>query len=184
MINQPKRSVRQASVKSPQSNSRKTVRTNSRHRTEHQNRAEDQKRTEDQERADFAGQIAAIRRSQAVIEFSLDGSILTANDNFLRAMGYTLAEVQGKHHSMFVDEAYRQSAEYRDFWASLGRGEYLAGEYRRIGKGGREVWIQGAYNPILDLNGRACKVVKYASDVTDQVNMRGNLRAILDQVTE
>src|SRR5580698_4088133 len=94
--------------------------------------------------ADYAGQIAAIGRSQAVIEFQLDGTILSANDNFLRAMGYTLDEVQGKHHGMFIDEAHRHSHEYKEFWAKLGRGEYHAGEYKRLAKGGREVWLQAS----------------------------------------
>jgi methyl-accepting chemotaxis protein len=137
-----------------------------------------------QRNADFAGQIAAISRSQAVIEFQLDGTIVKANDNFLRPMGYTLAEVQGKHHGIFVDDAYRKSAEYREFWAKLGRGECLAGEYKRVAKDGSEVWIQGAYNPILDHNDRPFKVVKYATDVTDQVKMRTNLRALLEQVAD
>lgn len=117
---------------------------------------------------DMRGQIAAINKSQAVIEFGLDGTILTANDNFLGALGYTLSEVRGKHHSLFVDPAYRQSAEYRAFWAKLGRGEYEAGVYKRLGKGGKEVWIQATYNPILDSNGRPFKVVKFATDVTEQ----------------
>ena len=134
--------------------------------------------------ADYRGQIAAISKSQAVIEFQLDGTILTANDNFLKAMGYTLEEVKGRLHGMFVDDAYRQSSEYREFWAKLGRGEYQAGEYRRLGKGGREVWIQGAYNPILDLNSRPFKVVKYATDVTDEVKMRGALKTLLKRVTQ
>jgi methyl-accepting chemotaxis protein len=134
--------------------------------------------------ADYRGQIAAIGKSQAVIEFQLDGTILTANDKFLNAMGYTLEEVKGRHHGMFVDDAYRQSSEYREFWAKLGRGEYQVGEYRRVGKGGREVWIQGAYNPILDINGRPFKVVKYATDVTDQVKLRGALQTLLKQVTQ
>jgi methyl-accepting chemotaxis protein len=118
--------------------------------------------------ADYAGQIAAISKSQAVIEFKMDGTIIAANDNFLSAMGYTLEEVRGKHHSMFVEEAYRQSPEYREFWAKLNRGEYVAGEFKRIGKGGREVWIQASYNPILGLDGKPFKVVKYATDVTQQ----------------
>jgi methyl-accepting chemotaxis protein len=117
---------------------------------------------------DYAGQIAAISRSQAVIEFNMDGTIIRANDNFLSAMGYTLDEVKGKHHSMFVDEATRTSPAYREFWASLNRGDYQTGEYRRLGKSGREVWIQASYNPILDSNGKPFKVVKYASDVTKQ----------------
>jgi methyl-accepting chemotaxis protein len=118
--------------------------------------------------ADYQGQIAAIGKAQAVIEFKMDGTVVTANDNFLNALGYTLDEVKGKHHSLFVDEAYRQSPEYADFWARLRRGEYQAAVYKRIGKGGREVWIQASYNPILDLNGKPCKVVKYATDITEQ----------------
>jgi methyl-accepting chemotaxis protein len=119
--------------------------------------------------ADYAGQVAAIGKSQAVIEFKMDGTILTANDNFLSVLGYTLDEVKGCHHSIFVAEAYRQSAEYKEFWAKLNRGEYVADEFKRIGKGGRETWIQASYNPILDLNGRPFKVVKFATDVTRRV---------------
>ena len=118
--------------------------------------------------ADYAGQIAAINKSQAVIEFNMDGTILTANENFLKVLGYTLEEVRGRHHSMFVDESFRQSAEYRGFWDALNRGEYQAAEYKRIGKGGKEVWIQASYNPILDLNGKPFKVVKFATDMTEQ----------------
>ena len=119
--------------------------------------------------ADMAGQIAAIGKSQAVIEFNMDGTILTANQNFLGAVGYSLGEIQGKHHRMFVDPADRDGAEYRDFWANLNRGLYQAAEYRRIGKGGKAIWIQASYNPILDLNGKPFKVVKYATDITAQV---------------
>jgi methyl-accepting chemotaxis protein len=127
--------------------------------------------------SDLAGQIEAIGKSQAVIEFKLDGTIIHANQNFLGALGYTLGEITGKHHSMFVDRAERESAAYRDFWAALNRGEFQAGEYKRIGKGGKDVWIQASYNPILDLNGKPFKVVKYASDVTKQVLVRmGNER--------
>jgi methyl-accepting chemotaxis protein len=118
--------------------------------------------------ADYAGQIGAIGKSQAVIEFKMDGTIVTANDNFLRVLGYTLDEVKGRHHSMFVDEAYRNSADYREFWAKLNRGEFVADEFKRVGKGGKEAWIQASYNPILDLNGKPFKVVKYASDLTPQ----------------
>ena len=116
--------------------------------------------------ADWSGQLDAIRKAQAVIEFSLDGKVLTANDNFLNTLGYSLAEIQGKHHSLFVDSAYQASPEYRIFWDKLGRGEYDAGQYKRIGKGGKEVWIQASYNPIMDLNGKPFKVVKYATDIT------------------
>ncbi len=116
--------------------------------------------------ADYQGQIAAVKKSQAVIEFRMDGTILEANDNFLSAVGYSLAEIQGRHHSLFVDEAYARSAEYKEFWAKLNRGEYQAAEYKRFGKGAREIWIQASYNPILDLNGKPVKVVKYATDIT------------------
>lgn len=132
--------------------------------------------------ADYKGQIAAISRSQAVIEFNLDGTIIDANDNFLNVMGYSLQEVQGKHHSLFVDKAYRESAEYKAFWDNLGRGEFEAGIYKRFGKGGKEVWIQSSYNPIFDMNGKPFKVVKYASDITRQkleyANFHGQVSAI------
>ena len=119
--------------------------------------------------ADFDGQLRAVGKAQAVIEFTLDGKILTANDNFLNALGYSLEEIKGKHHGLFVEPSYRDSDDYRLFWDKLGRGEYDAGQYKRIGKGGKEVWIQATYNPILDMNGKPFKVVKYASDVTAQV---------------
>jgi len=127
--------------------------------------------------ADLAGQIEAIGKAQAVIEFNMDGTIITANANFLGALGYSLAEIKGHHHSMFVDPAERDSAAYREFWAALNRGQYQAAEYKRIGKGGKEVYIQASYNPILDLNGKPFKVVKYATDTTKQVLVRmGNER--------
>ncbi|UFZ05375.1 PAS domain-containing methyl-accepting chemotaxis protein [Bradyrhizobium ontarionense] len=135
--------------------------------------------------ADLAGQIDAISKSQAVIEFNMDGTIITANDNFLHALGYSLAEIKGKHHSMLVDPSERNSGDYREFWASLNRGQYQAAEYKRIGKGGKEVYIQASYNPILDLNGKPFKVVKYATDVTRQVLVRmGNerVRAMMETV--
>jgi methyl-accepting chemotaxis protein len=135
--------------------------------------------------ANLAGQIAAIGKSQAVIEFNMDGTIITANENFLGALGYTLEEVRGRHHSMFVEESERDSAGYREFWAKLNRGEYQAAEYKRVGKGGKEVWIQASYNPILDLNNKPYKVVKYATDVTRQVLVRmGNerVRSMMESV--
>ncbi|WP_295844152.1 PAS domain-containing methyl-accepting chemotaxis protein [Tardiphaga sp.] len=122
--------------------------------------------------ADSNGQMAAIRKSQAVIEFSMDGTIMTANPNFLDAVGYTLDEIKGRHHSIFVDPSEQTSAAYGEFWASLNHGAYQAGEFRRIGKGGRQVWIQASYNPIFDLNGKPFKVVKYATDMTPQVMAR------------
>jgi methyl-accepting chemotaxis protein len=134
------------------------------------------------EQADVKGQIAAIRKSLAVVSFDLDGTVQHANDNFLRLMGYSLAEVKGRHHGMFVDETYRQSSEYKEFWARLGRGEFQVGEFKRIGKNGKDIWIQGSYNPIIDEKGRPFKVVKYASDITEQVKMRRGLQAVMEQV--
>jgi methyl-accepting chemotaxis protein len=131
--------------------------------------------------ADREGQIAAIRKSQAVIEFTLDGIILDANANFLATIGYTLDEIKGQHHAMLVEPAYRDSAEYAAFWASLKRGEYQAAQYRRRAKGGREVWIQASYNPILDASGRPYKVVKFATDITDQMTLLDRLRHMIDE---
>jgi len=116
--------------------------------------------------ADSNGQIEAIRRAQAVIEFQLDGTIVTANDNFLNTMGYGLDEIQGKHHSIFVDPEFSRGAEYKEFWDALCRGEYRSDEYLRLGKGGREIWIQASYSAILDVDGNPTKVVKYATDIT------------------
>lgn len=135
--------------------------------------------------AEFASQIEAIGKSQAVIEFDMDGTIITANNNFLTTMGYSLDEIRGKHHSLFIEPSERDSVSYREFWASLNRGQYQATEYKRIGKGGREVYIQASYNPILDLNGQPFKVVKYASDTTRQVLVRiGNerIRSMMESV--
>ena len=142
--------------------------------------------TEQKQRtADFESQLSAIRRVMAVIEFSLDGRILSANDNFLEAMGYRLEEVQGQHHSMFAEPAYRNSPEYKAFWEKLGRGEYEAGQFKRIGKGGREIWIQASYNPIFDANGRPYKVVKYATDITENIRKAtANMRSIIDRASE
>jgi methyl-accepting chemotaxis protein len=125
--------------------------------------------------AEFEGQLAAISKAQAIIEFKLDGTILTANDNFLKTLGYSLDEVKGKHHRLFVDPAYGESAEYRLFWDRLSRGQYDARLYKRIGKGGREIWIQASYNPIFDPSGKPYKVVKYATDVTEQVRTKDAL---------
>ena len=117
---------------------------------------------------DLRGQVAALNKSLAVIEFSLDGHIIRANDNFLKTIGYSLDEVKGKHHSMFVEKAERNGSEYSQFWNSLRRGEFRQAEYKRIGKLGKEIWIQASYNPILDREGRPFKVIKYATDVTEQ----------------
>ncbi|MEX1665233.1 methyl-accepting chemotaxis protein [Zhongshania arctica] len=118
--------------------------------------------------ADFRGQIEGISASQAVIQFKTDGQIISANDNFLKALGYRADEVIGKRHSMFVEQKYGQSEEYRRFWAALAAGEAQTGEFRRIRKDGGDVWIQASYTPIKDIKGKVFKVVKYASDVTAQ----------------
>ncbi|MGL5166092.1 MAG: methyl-accepting chemotaxis protein [Afipia sp.] len=133
--------------------------------------------------ADYEGQIAAIQKSQAVIEFNLDGTVITANDNFLKTLGYRLDEIQGKHHGMFVEPKERDSAAYRDFWDSLRRGDYQADEYKRVGKGGKPVWIQASYNPIRGADGKLAKVVKFATDTTAQVEdriRRGELQKSID----
>src|SRR4051812_41087973 len=108
--------------------------------------------------------LTAIDKTQAVIEFNLDGTIITANENFLTAMGYTLAEIQGQHHRMFVEPAHRESAEYRAFWQRLNSGQPMSAQYKRIGKGGKEVWIEASYNPLLDRHGKPFRVIKYATD--------------------
>ena len=132
--------------------------------------------------AEFEGRVQAIGRAQAVIEFDLNGTVLDANANFLNLMGYTLDEVKGQHHRMFVEEDEARSATYRAFWQKLGRGEFDKGEYKRVGKGGKECWIQATYNPILDLNGNPVKVVKYAMDVTASkmrnAEFEGKVRAV------
>ena len=123
--------------------------------------------TEEQHRtAEFEGKVAAISRSQAVIEFTLDGTILTANQNFLDTTGYALDEIVGHHHRMFVDPSEASGAAYSLFWERLARGEFQGGEYKRIAKDGHDVWLQATYNPILDAEGRPAKVIKFAIDVT------------------
>jgi methyl-accepting chemotaxis protein len=124
-----------------------------------------------------AGQIEALRRSQATIEFDLDGKIITANENFLKTLGYTLDEIRGKHHSMFVEPAFAASAEYKEFWTKLRNGEFQAAQYKRLGKGGREVWIEASYNPIMDAKGRPYKVVKFATDLSPR---KAQTRALAD----
>jgi len=133
--------------------------------------------------ADCEGQIAAIQKSQAVIEFNLDGTIITANENFLATLGYRLDEIEGKHHSMFVEPDYRNSAEYRQFWEALRQGNYQAAEYKRVAKGGKAIWIQASYNPIRGADGKLVKVVKFATDTTAQVEdriRRGEVQKSID----
>ena len=122
--------------------------------------------------AEFEGKVRAIERAQAVIEFELDGTVITANENFLHIFGYNLDEIVGKHHRIFCDPGYAESPEYTQFWQKLGRGEYDADEFKRINKDGAEVWLQASYNPIFDMEGRPLKVVKFASDITAEVQKR------------
>ena len=119
--------------------------------------------------ADVMGQVSAINRSQGIIHFDMEGAILDANENFLHVLGYRMEEIRGRHHRCLVDADYADTPDYRRLWDALRDGTYQAGVFRRIGKGGREVWIQASYNPILDMNGRPFKVVKYAADVTDRM---------------
>lgn len=125
---------------------------------------------------DTEGRLAALDRSQAVIEFALDGTILDANANFLNAMGYARDEVVGRHHRMFVEPAEADSGVYRAFWDKLNRGEHDQGRYKRLAKGGREIWIQASYNPVLDRAGRPIKVVKFATDITGQMKLEAEAR--------
>lgn len=120
--------------------------------------------------AEFEGKLEALSKSQAIIEFNLDGTIITANENFLGALGYDLGEVRGRHHSMFVAPTYRNSDEYKTFWETLRHGIFQAAQYKRIGKGGKEVWIEASYNPIFDMNGKPFKVVKFATNITNTVD--------------
>jgi methyl-accepting chemotaxis protein len=122
--------------------------------------------------AEYQSKIKAIERSQAVIEFGLDGIVIAANENFLKIFGYRLEEVVGQHHRIFCDAGYAESPEYAQFWQKLGRGEYDAGEFKRIGKDGSDIWLQASYNPILDIEGKPIKVVKFSSDITLEVQKR------------
>ena len=134
--------------------------------------------------ADFAGQLASIGKSQAVVEFDLDGTVRKINDNFARVMGYTQADVVGRHHSMFVDSSQAGTADYRAFWTRLGNGEAEQGTFKRIAKGGREVWLQSSYNPIADANGKPFKVVKYATEVTSAMQAQRELQNAVAQTQE
>lgn len=127
---------------------------------------------ERQRNAAFEAKLQAISRVQAVIEFAPTGEIIDANENFLLLLGYTLEEIKGRHHRMFIDEASAQSEEYREFWAKLNAGEFVAAEFRRMGKRKREVWIQASYNPIFGFDGKVTSIVKFATDIT------GRIRAI------
>jgi len=125
----------------------------------------------------------AIDRSQATITFKLDGTITDANSAFLSTMGYRREEIIGRHHSMFVDRAYAASSDYQRFWQRLRNGEFQAGEFERIGKGGRRVWIKASYNPVFDLAGNPEKIVKYASDITASKQIAAETREVAHEVT-
>lgn len=134
------------------------------------------------EYADLLGQSKAIRRSLATIEFALDGTILSANENFLKVAGYRLDEIIGKPHSLFVEPAFAASPDYAEFWGKLRRGEFHIGKFQRVGKGGKPFWIEATYNPILDLDGKPYKVVKFATDISNQIELLGILRRNLDAI--
>ncbi|WP_279358872.1 methyl-accepting chemotaxis protein [Methylobacterium indicum] len=130
---------------------------------------------------DYSSQIAAIGRSQAAVEFLPDGTLITANQNFLTLMGYGLDEIRGKNHAIFVDPETRASGDYAEFWERLRRGEYQAAQFRRITRDGRPVWIEGSYNPVPDQHGRIAKIVKFASDVTAEVKRLTELKVLIDE---
>ncbi len=134
--------------------------------------------------ANNAGQLAALDKVMGVIEFDLKGNITKVNENFAKVTGYTEDEIVGNHHSMFADEAYKASAEYKQFWFDLADGKADAGQYKRIGKGGKEVWLEASYNPILDLEGKPFKVVKFATDITEQHQQARTLEAAVEETQE
>ncbi|MCA9471540.1 MAG: methyl-accepting chemotaxis protein [Nitrospirales bacterium] len=129
---------------------------------------------------EFEGKMAAISKAEMIIEFQLDGTIITANENFCQTMGYSLEEIKGQHHSMFADPEEAKSPAYHAFWAKLNRGEFDAGVYRRLGRGGKEVWLQASYNPILDANNKPYKVVKFASDITGQKKAQVEVERLIE----
>ena len=125
---------------------------------------------------EFEGKVSAMDKAQAVIEFNMEGEVLQANENFLSVMGYALSDIQGEHHRNFCEDDYASSAEYKRFWQKLNRGEFDSGRYKRIGNNGKVIWIQATYNPILDLNGKPYKVIKFAIDITEQVRMETSIK--------
>ncbi|WP_028104551.1 methyl-accepting chemotaxis protein [Pseudoduganella violaceinigra] len=126
--------------------------------------------------AEYEGKVSAMDKAQAVIEFDMSGHVLAANSNFLDAMGYTLDDIKGEHHRMFCETEYAASVDYKRFWQKLNRGEFDSGRYKRVGNGGKTIWIQATYNPILDMNGTPFKIVKFASDITEQVLMEQGIK--------
>jgi methyl-accepting chemotaxis protein len=127
--------------------------------------------------AEYEGKVSAIGKAQAIIEFDMGGHVIDANENFLKVVGYELDDIRGEHHRVFCEDDYAASAEYRKFWQKLNRGEFDTGRYRRMGNHGKAIWLQATYNPILDVNGRPYKVVKFAVDITEQVNMEASIAA-------
>jgi methyl-accepting chemotaxis protein len=132
--------------------------------------------------ADFSGQIAAISKVMGVIEFDLKGNILAVNDNFAAVTGYSAQQIIGNHHSMFVGSAYKNSPEYKQFWENLGRGQPDSGQYQRVGKGGKDIWLQATYNPIFDMDGKPFKVVKYATDISAKIKETHAMKQAVDDV--
>lgn len=129
---------------------------------------------------DYAAVNAALDRSMAMVEFSPEGILINANDRFCQAMGYTLDELQGRHHRIFLEPAYRDSKDYENFWAQLRGGRLVTGQFKRIGKSGNTVWIEGTYNPVLDDSGKLVKIVKLAMDTTKQVKLLADLATLID----
>jgi len=124
--------------------------------------------------------VDAIRHSMAVIEFTLDGHILEANQNFLKTVGYSLEDIKGRHHSMFCEDSYSNSREYKDFWQGLRNGSFVSGEFKRLDSGGKTLWLEASYNPVRDKEGKVVKVVKFASDVTEKLNKSKETQDIVD----
>ena len=133
---------------------------------------------------DMDAMFTALNKSQAIIQFKTDGTILDANQAFLDAMGYQIDEIRGKHHRMFVDPTFANSKEYQDFWDALGRGEFQSAEYKRLGKGGIEVWIQATYNPIFSKSGEVIKIVKFASDITARILQKASYQGQIDAMNK
>jgi methyl-accepting chemotaxis protein len=134
--------------------------------------------------SDNKGKLEAISKSQAIIEFNLDGTILTANANFLKTVGYSLEEIKGKHHRIFVDPREHDSPDYKALWAALSRGDFQSGEFRRLGKGGKPIWLQANYNPIFDPSGKPLKIVKFATDITDQKLLQSDNKGKLEAISK
>lgn len=132
--------------------------------------------------AEQEARMNALDRVQAIVEFKLDGTIITANKNFLDTLGYQLNEIVGKHHRIFCDVEYTNSTEYQEFWARLGRGQYDIGEYKRLNKEGQDVWINASYNPVYDADGNPVKIVKFATDITNEKLRNADYESKIDAI--